>query len=234
MNQYAALIVGSLGWGHTSHDPLPRHHGPDHFGLRRGDRGETDGGDMSNNWIPGRRWLAVQTAPRREKLAAEQATLAGWHIFFPRSKATQTRTDGWSREIEVPYLQGYLFAQANKFRDPFDLGKIHGVASVLAAIEDGRRVYYEIPDTDPVMRALLAMADAEGLIAVQEAQNPIVGYHPGDTITIARGSAFAGHQGLVDKLDRKRRGADVWLTILGGATKVFVPHEQIGQVESRA
>lgn len=187
-----------------------------------------------NNWIPGRRWLAVQCAPRREKLAAEQATLAGWHIFFPRSKITQTRADGWSREIEQPYLAGYIFAEARRWADPYDLEKTHGVTSVLAAIENDRRVYYEISDTDPVMRALLAMADGKGFIAVQEAQNPIVGYHPGDRITIARGSAFAGHQGLVDKLDRKRRGADVWLTILGGATKVFVPHEQIGAVESGA
>lgn len=187
---------------------------------------------MTPNWIPGRRWLAVQTAPRREKLAAEQATLAGWHIFFPRSKAIVRKAGGWRREVDQPYLAGYIFAEARRSMDPYDLEKTHGIVSVLRGTEP--QGYYEIEDTDPVMRTLLAMADADGFIAVQEARNPITRYKAGDRITIARGNVFEGFQGLVDKLDRKRRGADVWLTILGGATKVFVPHEQIGQVESRA
>lgn len=182
-----------------------------------------------NNWIPGRRWLAVQTAPRRETLAAEQAQQSGWTIFFPRYRAIVSHANR-TRAVVLPYLAGYLFAQADRFKDPYDLSKTEGVAAVLRNSEG----YYEIPDTDQIMRALLAMADAYGFIAVQEAQNPITAYHEGDTVTIARGSPFAGHRALVDKLARKRRGADVWLMIMGGATKVFVPHEQIGAVESRA
>lgn len=184
---------------------------------------------MNGNWIPGRRWLAVQCAPRREKLAAEHAEQGGWTVFFPRYRATVSHANR-RRDVVLPYLVGYLFAQADRFMDPYDLSKTEGVAAVLRNLEG----YYEIPDTDPIMRALLAMADAEGFVAPTEARKPVTRYRAGDTIRIDYGSPFDGFHALVKKLDRNRRGADVWFEIFGRPTKMFVPDENIGPVVKRA
>ena len=188
--------------------------------------------ESAPRWVLGRRWLAVMCNPRQEGLAAHNATQAGWGVFYPRYEVIVTHGGGY-RPVVRAYLPGYMFAAATRLLDPYDLQKTHGVAKVLRDM-DG---YYEIPDTDPVMRALLAMCDVDGLVAgfggAKDGKLPITRYHVGQTIRIAPGGPLAGLEGLVAKLDRKRRGAEVWLEILGGATKAFVPDEQIEEMEGQ-
>jgi transcription antitermination factor NusG len=187
---------------------------------------------MTTRWDIGRRFYVVQCNPRQEFVARAEALKQGWQITLPHRVYIKRVRGHKPRTIKEAYLPGYMFAVASNYsRDGstalsvHDLGKAHGVLGVLRTGYD----YAQIPDTDPVMRALLKMTDDNGVVPEPIATLPISRYRPGDRVSL-QNCPYALHEAVIEMVDDNRTGAWVWLSMFGSQVKTRVRDDQIGEV----
>ena len=188
-----------------------------------------------NNWIIGRRWNVVQTAPNSESLAATSAREMGWEVFWPRYLEKRAQPHRKPVEAIFPYLPGYIFtadaryAQDGRPLSLWELGKAKGVASVIKMGDE----FVAVNDTDPVMQALLKMADDDGFVKIEAAKKPITLFKKGDKIIVDQGP-FMSFAGIVKEISKNRKIAQVWVEIFGRETKLELQIGQLRHVRARA
>lgn len=181
-----------------------------------------------NNWIIGRRWNVVQTAPNSEALAATSAAEMGFEVFYPRYREKRVQSHRKPVERQLAYLPGYIFTADNRYSQDgrplslWELGKAKGVAAVLRVGSE----YAAVPDTDPVMQALLKMADDWGFVTREIAKKPITLFKEGEKVIVNDGP-FRDFPGVVKEISKSRKIAQVWLQIFGRETKIEL---EIGQL----
>ena len=173
----------------------------------------------------------VQTAPNSESLAATSAREMGYEVFYPRYREKRAQSHRKPVEVILPYLPGYIFAGDYRYSHDgrplslWELGKAKGVASVLRVGSE----YAAVSDTDPIMQALLKMADDFGFVKNEFAKKPITLFKKDDEIIVDDGP-FMSFPGIVKEISKNRKIAQVWVQIFGRETKLEL---EIGQLRHK-
>ena len=161
-------------------------------------------------------WHCVKTQPKHEHIAAAHLRrTCGLNVFCPKlrlRKATR-RGNVWFVEALFP---GYLFARFDWVTDGQRVKGSNGVSTI---VNFGKA---PPPIPDAVIDALRAQFDAEEIHEVPESIDV------GQTITIA-GGAFHGLEATVLRVMAPSARVQVLLEILGGATRVEIPIENVAR-----
>jgi transcription antitermination factor NusG len=166
------------------------------------------------------RYYPIRAKPRGEFTAADWLKRDGWTVLFPVYRAPWRHA---RRRLTIlrPFLPGYLFAMVEQGLSTWAASKLPGVASVMT----GHEGPVSIPANERHMSELLARMDSNGVVS--DGALPLYHYHPGDRVRLL--DSRIDQDVEVEAIDNAKYCV-VWLEILGGRTRLTVPHELIGEV----
>jgi transcription elongation factor/antiterminator RfaH len=184
-----------------------------HGKIRSMPRFSAQGGD---NLRLSDRWYVVHTRPHGERRAAANLRRQDFRVFLPRHRKT-VRHARQFRTVEAPFFPRYLFVRMAVGRDRWR--SVNGTFGVSQLVMQG-----DLPKPVPsgVVEALLAIADRDGLLALDPS------LRPGQSVRVVTGP-FTGLAGKLVTLDERQR-VQVLIDILGNPTPVAVEVSRIGLV----
>lgn len=145
---------------------------------------------------PRARWIAVITAPNRERDANLHLRQARFWTFYPQRlvRTTHARKE---TDRAVAYLTGYVFAQVLPRQDWTVIEDLPGVACILTA-GNGNPVH--LHDRD--MASLMAIAEPDGLVKSPPKPAALrVIYDPGERVRIVEGPFASFTATVTDGVD---------------------------------
>ena len=162
---------------------------------------------------PGRRWIVVQSQPRKEFFAAANLANQDYRVFLPKLRKT-VRHARRQREVERPLFPRYLFVELDIDRQRWRpiLGTF-GVASLIMA--DAR----PLPAPRGLVEAMMARADPGSVVDLSPS------LEPGQRVEVLSGP-FAGKIGALAALDGPGR-ARVLVEILGAAREIPIEADRL-------
>ncbi|MEO6693746.1 MAG: UpxY family transcription antiterminator [Ignavibacteria bacterium] len=147
---------------------------------------EPDGGTPGFNEIPERKWYAMQTKPRNEKLVLRQIQAKGIEAYLPVIEKIRIWSDR-KRKIEIPLFSGYIFIHA------MEVERLDAISNTLGAI---RYIFYEKRPAVVSQREIelikQALTEPEK-ISIEDKK-----IKKGDMIIVTRG-VFKGMKGYVNE-----------------------------------
>ena len=176
-------------------------------------------GELDRAPAGGPRWFAVHSLPHREAGAQRQLENQGFRTFLPRCLKARRH----ARKVEnvlAPIFPRYLFVVLDLGRDRWrSVNSTFGVARLVTA---GDRPQ---PAPHGVVEALIAVADARGVLRFDEGGRLAVG----QKVRILAGP-FAERIGLLQRLDGNGR-VRLLLDIMGGRIAVTLPSAALVPVD---
>ena len=176
-------------------------------------------GELDPARAGGPRWFAVHSLLHREAGAQRQLENQGFHTFLPRCLKARRH----ARKLEnvlAPIFPRYLFVVLDLGRDRWrSVNSTFGVARLVTA---GDRPQ---PAPHGVVEALIAVADARGVLRFDEGGRLAVG----QKVRILAGP-FAERIGLLQRLDGNGR-VRLLLDIMGGRIAVTLPSAALVPVD---
>lgn len=166
-----------------------------------------------------KKWFAVHTHPRDERLAATNLTLQGFEVFYPRyiKRRSHARKIQW---VPAPLFPRYLFVA-------FDAAKISGraIRSTRGAIDLVRTGDMPVSIPDGVIEEIRLRQDEAGYVVLARS----LGLKRGDRITVDSG-LFAACEAIFEaKRDEDRVVA--LLSLLGRQVRVNLPLHVVARAE---
>lgn len=163
-------------------------------------------------------WYTLQTAPKREHIAA--ATLhrdAGLEAFCPRLRSRKATSRGAVHFMEALF-PGYLFAR-------FDYTTSHRLVRATPGVSTIVRFGEECPMLpDTVLAPLRASFPEDEILDLGGLDNP----RPGDTIDVLEGP-FSGLQAIVQRVLPARQRVTILLNLLGRMVETEIDHTAMAQ-----
>ena len=177
-------------------------------------------GELDPARAGGPRWFAVHSLLHREAGAQRQLENQGFHTFLPRCLKARRH----ARKLEnvlAPIFPRYLFVVLDLARDRWrSVNGTFGVARLVMMAGDRPQ-----PAPHGVVEALIAVADARGVLRFDEGGRLAVG----QKVRILAGP-FAERIGLLQRLDGNGR-VRLLLDIMGGRIAVTLPRAALVPVD---
>jgi len=156
-------------------------------------------------------WYAVRTKAKQEKTAEHHLSNQNFDIFLPLLRVTVKRGVTWNKRIE-PLFPGYLFVKLDV--DVQSTASIRSTRGVVGLVKQGDCL---LPVPSGVMDEIIALQEV-GKDAIEIIQK----FKAGEEVTITHGP-MAGLDAIYKAKSSEER-VIVLLNILGGETRVAVPH----------
>ena len=153
-----------------------------------------------------KRWLCVQSRPRKESFAAANLRAQSYHCFLP-TVSKVVRHARKVQTIRVPLFPRYMFVRLDLSVEPWrPIISTLGVSALVRGLDRPK------PVPVGVVEALLAARNAKGLIDFRHEVKV------GDRVRIMSGPFF-NLVGQLERLDDRGR-VEVLISILGGERSV--------------
>ena len=162
---------------------------------------------------PRARWFAVQTQPRKERLALHHLRNQSFETFCPLRR-TSRRVGGRNLTMLEPFFPSYAFVRLDMTRDRWR--SVNGTIGVARLISFGPEPA-AVPDW--LVERFRTLCDDDGELAFDE------DLHAGEKVKIIGGPLDTLCGQLITAEPRKR--VTVLLELLSGATRVNVARERL-------
>jgi transcription elongation factor/antiterminator RfaH len=163
---------------------------------------------------PGERWYVAMTAPRQERLAAQQLDNQSYRNFLPLQLETRRHARKFATVL-APVFPRYIFIILDLERQRWR--SVNGTFGVQRLITDGARPLAVAPG---IVETLVQSSDQRGALIYQADALAI-----GDSVRLVSGP-FAGSLGVLQRLDGAGR-VQILLALLGGPVKVIAAREMV-------
>lgn len=177
------------------------------------------------------RWYPVMTKPQSEAIADAQLRRQGILTFCPmhrvrRRRKMANRNAFKVEDVERPYFSGYLFVG---LRWGQGLYRVNETPAVSTVVYNGQ---YPLHVPHPVMSALMAMVDEDGMVGEEDRTTTRFQGKPGDAIRFTSDSPFANFVATIASIDGvdERHEIRVWLQMLGSRREISVPVRAVAKI----
>jgi transcriptional antiterminator RfaH len=162
----------------------------------------------------GERWYVVMTAPRKERLAADQLDRQSFRSFLPLQLETRRHARKFTTVL-APVFPRYIFVILDVDRQRWR--SVNGTFGVQRLIADGEGPSAVAPG---VVETLVQSSDQRGALIYKVEELAI-----GDPVRLVAGP-FAGSLGILQRLDGAGR-VQILLALLGGPVKVTAARDMV-------